>query len=648
MEKILLRLEERRAIYESLKDRAKKIKEKQKVGLPQGISDFNVGGYHQVLEDDTSEEEFVPETAHFRPEYSDEQKDIFMEVRGKVDVSMENRRQVWLPRDFCEDYFEDRLSYFSEKAAQIQNIKTKLMSQFYLPHAGKYRVSGGLFLDRFYEPHTMLGVSCLAMTSDVGYIARGHGNGIVKIWNVGADTQVTMEPYEDCSRITRIKFIEQPETASLFAVSRAGNIYYCSQNVKGWECDLFTTEKDNEIEALDIGHRNKRIITAGSDATIRIYNVDTRKIEKSYDSYKHSIINQYLKSFKAKLLEDEGHYLRLYAVKFMDENSNVFFTGGLDGTVKVWDLRTALAVENLVGPLICGDTIDCYGNKLLCGQWTSEDSLLCYDIRTFRPMRISPTNRVLGSRGEYPYCCKFLRDYEHTFVRGIDGDLVMCGGCRSLEIISLSEKVVVWALPDDGNVVSVDNSFPFIAHASSAHQFTVSTFSPSIRLFKSLLEYEEFDEELEDVKEEFQEEQEEEGMEVEAELEEEVATYKLMEDLEGKPEDATMVLNDIIMKYATRDFATQGDLFVTVWKLARKRLLRDWIKNKNDYEVLRQQANAQKEVLHSRKHRWCEKNIILRKTKEGEVRIPLKKGNKSVTLEAEVFSTKPGASSQKD
>jgi COMPASS component SWD3 len=45
-------------------------------------------------------------------------------------------------------------------------------------------------------------------------------------------------------------------------------------------------------------------------------------------------------------------------VKFIEEDPHLFLSGGWDGTMFLWDVRTHKAAKSIFGPFISGDTID--------------------------------------------------------------------------------------------------------------------------------------------------------------------------------------------------------------------------------------------------------------------------------------------------
>lgn len=63
----------------------------------------------------------------------------------------------------------------------------------------------------------------------------------------------------------------------------------------------------------------------------------------------------------------KGHGNRVYAIKFIDDNPNVFITAGWDGNFIMWDVREQEMVSMFEGVSVSGDALDYKGNRLLAG-----------------------------------------------------------------------------------------------------------------------------------------------------------------------------------------------------------------------------------------------------------------------------------------
>merc|ERR1712216_552655 len=67
-------------------------------------------------------------------------------------------------------------------------------------------------------------------------------------------------------------------------------------------------------------------------------------------------------------------------------------TGGWDNTVQFWDLRAGHAVRAILGPHVCGDSVDVSqdGGTILTGSWRVEKQLQLWDFRSERLLETLP------------------------------------------------------------------------------------------------------------------------------------------------------------------------------------------------------------------------------------------------------------------
>lgn len=57
-----------------------------------------------------------------------------------------------------------------------------------------------------------------------------------------------------------------------------------------------------------------------------------------------------------------SHSNRVFCIKWHPEDDNLFYSGGWDKSVFMWDVRTKTAVKNIYGFYIGGQAIDVKGN----------------------------------------------------------------------------------------------------------------------------------------------------------------------------------------------------------------------------------------------------------------------------------------------
>jgi WD40 repeat protein len=72
----------------------------------------------------------------------------------------------------------------------------------------------------------------------------------------------------------------------------------------------------------------------------------------------------------------------VHCVKFDKAQDSLIYSGGWDDAVYLSDLREGgSAVLSMLGPHVCGESIDVIGNLVLAGSYRNQKNLLLFDIR---------------------------------------------------------------------------------------------------------------------------------------------------------------------------------------------------------------------------------------------------------------------------
>lgn len=119
---------------------------------------------------------------------------------------------------------------------------------------------------------------------------------------------------------------------------------------------------------MDINVNSDRLAVGGNDAKIRIYDEASNSKE-------------YLMTLKPNGSQFLGHSNRIFALKFDKEQSDILYSGGWDDTVQVNDLRVGGPVSCLIGPHVCGESIDVVDNLLIAGSYRNVKNIQLFDLR---------------------------------------------------------------------------------------------------------------------------------------------------------------------------------------------------------------------------------------------------------------------------
>ncbi len=80
-------------------------------------------------------------------------------------------------------------------------------------------------------------------------------------------------------------------------------------------------------------------------------------------------------------LEINHHVNRVFSVKCMKKDPNIFFSGGWDSMIQIWDVRNPTgSVRKICGPSITSDSLDYKDGVLLSGNYQNNNIVQLYDF----------------------------------------------------------------------------------------------------------------------------------------------------------------------------------------------------------------------------------------------------------------------------
>uniref|UniRef100_A0A1B6MP67 Uncharacterized protein n=1 Tax=Graphocephala atropunctata TaxID=36148 RepID=A0A1B6MP67_9HEMI len=314
------------------------------------------------------------------------------------------------------------------------------------------------------------GVTSVRFSSSGDRIAVGFNSGSLQVCKpilmdsrIGGE--VLLEGWEGNHSISCVRFHPQrPEL--LYASSTDGTIRRKDVNGNVKYEDVLITEKDNEIYSFDFDTAGTKMITGGRDAAIRVYDNTTKKLLTEYSRMMISETSLSSSGMSAGTENTQNHTKRIYCVRWLPEDSNIFVSGGWDCIVKVWDVRKPEGcVRNIEGPYIFGEAIDVCQGKVLTASCTASNTLALWDLGSGSLITdIVPTNKRVYLYGEFPYTAQFYRGDP-------SGDMVLYGGTGlgGLQVISILEESIIYIFEDEKPVVSVDSTDTKIAFGGKSN-----------------------------------------------------------------------------------------------------------------------------------------------------------------------------------
>ncbi|XP_033108088.1 vegetative incompatibility protein HET-E-1-like [Anneissia japonica] len=271
-----------------------------------------------------------------------------------------------------------------------------------------------------------MGVYSLQFSLDGSALAVGCGNGAINLYNssTGEMTRNLNKGTKSGLPIMSLNF--HPFKHDLMVSAD------CDGNIKLWNIDTCKSmavinERKNEINALDFSSSGEAFATGGKDLSLRIYDTERNELSRIYEGL--NSINNIVES-----QGDCGHGKRIFALKFHPDADRIFFSGGWDDCIKIWDSRTSNGVQGTIpGPHICGSGLDVKDGKLLTASWVNRDALQIFDWSS-RKLESTIPVETDESSGEYLYSAQFC-----------DNNVVIAGGSgtnNAQAISKISGKVL--------------------------------------------------------------------------------------------------------------------------------------------------------------------------------------------------------------
>ncbi|XP_075229757.1 uncharacterized protein LOC142329234 [Lycorma delicatula] len=297
----------------------------------------------------------------------------------------------------------------------------------------EYSNCTGNLIKEHYFPEIFRGVYCVRYAHDGKYLVVGYGSGAVNLYHT--------EDYTKIKNVVTGSEASYPITSICYLPSFTDHIFFVSTS-EGFVL-LYNQERDqlirfirqarNEINCVDVNHTCTNLITAGSKKDVRIYDLNTSMLISHYvrnsigaDSH---LFNNY-------------HKNRVFTVKFLLDDQNIFLSGGWDKTVRIWDLRLkAACVGTIQGPCISGEAVDARGNLILTGSWEPKNALNLWDIRTKSLISvITPYNPKHFHDEHYVLAAQFFNGDN-------ENDVILVGslGYKSVDVISLKLNLLLYS-----------------------------------------------------------------------------------------------------------------------------------------------------------------------------------------------------------
>lgn len=296
-------------------------------------------------------------------------------------------------------------------------------------------------------------VFCVKFSPDNEVIASSYNDGKVKFLN-SEDGSLIRELVVSDEKfpITSIRY--NPILPNSFVISTS-NGYIKEWNSEDLQNVWTTSEHQNEIYSIDIQKDGVNLVTGGLDTVVKIYDLKTKQLKSEFKraKYDHS--------------SPSGHSDRVYCVLFSASDTNMFFSGGWDNTIQVWDIRSSIASMVLPGPHVCGDSLDQNDSYLISGSWSSRDQLSLWDLRKGTTVNTVTWNKSMNTEQCHVYTVKFLPNGRNFVAGGSVLNQIRLYDTNTLTILGSSltfnSSIFSSTISKDGKSVCVGTSNGYVS-----------------------------------------------------------------------------------------------------------------------------------------------------------------------------------------
>lgn len=201
----------------------------------------------------------------------------------------------------------------------------------------------------------------------------------------------------------------------------------------------------------------------------------TDKIISIYDNMNGKLVQQ----MSLRTDDEPGHSNRVFSLKCHPLDENVIVSGGWDSTLQIWDRRAKASVGSIMGPHICGESLDLHpgGDLILTGSYVKRNPLQLWSLKK---MALVENIKWSLSEDSNPLSTTLL--YSASYSK--NGNFILaCGdSCNTAKVFRADTKRCVATLTKASSALysaCMNKSCDFMACGGGSRELMLFNFDPT-------------------------------------------------------------------------------------------------------------------------------------------------------------------------
>jgi WD40 repeat protein len=270
-------------------------------------------------------------------------------------------------------------------------------------------------------------------------MAIGTSNGFVQIYDSAFEMQnlINCQSGAEKMPVSSIRFRpEHPESdrkpTMLLTTSDGGMIHWNINRHKSINHSRF---REDQFYSADFNQTGTAYVLGCNDGKIKLFDENSFSLVSQFNTFEQG--------------EGKGAQ-RVFCVKWFSDH--LFLSAGWDDKITVWDERTPVFVREMVGPHVCGESVDVNmeGTVIAAAAYHVKDQITLWDLGTGMNLHTSDLN--YDGKKCMAYCLQFKPE-SHFFITGGTGcdDFYVFDSRTFQRILTVNAKKAIFSMHISAN-----------------------------------------------------------------------------------------------------------------------------------------------------------------------------------------------------